>query len=103
MIGLDQLATVYTAASDGGFTVSAKTGLACRLCHLSASELATSAERDELAARRVLLWDPAYTMPDYAQVLIGGDRWNVAQGTATAPRGPSGTVIFRRAIVVRAV
>ena len=102
MIGLDQLATILTTGAGGAFTVSVKSNLACRLCHLAAAPGATSQERDELAARRMLLFDPAYSMPDFAQVDIGGEKWNIVQGTAIAPRGPSGAIAFRRVDVTRA-
>lgn len=102
MIGLIDSATVYTAAADtGAFTVEAKTSLACRLVQLPVTG-ATIDERAELAKRRILLWDAGYVMPDNAQLLVSGERWNVVQGTATAPRGPYGTVAYRRAEVVRA-
>ena len=103
MLGLIDTATVLTRhGTTGAYTVQSTATLKCRVCHLAAGAAGASEEREEMAARRMLLFDPSYTMPDYAQVVIGAERWNVVQGTAIAARGPSGTVIFRRVDVVRA-
>lgn len=101
---LDQLGTVYTAdPTTGAFTVQAQASLACRVVHLATSGAATGEERAELAKRRVLMWDASYVMPANAQVLVGGERFNILEGTDSAPRGPSGAVVYRRAEAVRAV
>ena len=103
MIGLIDVATVNTRhGTTGAYTVESTATLKCRVCHLAAGAADVSEERQEQAARRMLLFDPSYIMPDYAQVVIGTEKWNVVQGTAIAPRGPSGTVIFRRCEIVRA-
>lgn len=108
MIGLDQTATVYTPnGTTGAFDVTAKTGLACRLAHLGGAGQSPADERADPAGRRRLLWDPAYTMPEPAQVIVagdsGGDRWSVQPETVEAIRGPLGTVVYRRAAVVRVI
>lgn len=102
MLGLDQTATVYTpAVSDGTYTVVAKTGLACRLV-LATIATASGAERAAQTGARLLLWGPGYSMPESAQVAVGGVRWNVQPGTLAAERGPSGAVILQRAEVTEA-
>ena len=108
MLGFDQTATVYTPnGTDGDFTVTAKTGLACRLAHLSQAAQSPAEERSDPAGRRRLLWDAAYTMPEPAQVVVagdsGGDRWSIEAQTVEAIRGPYGAVVYRRAAVVRVI
>lgn len=108
MIGFDQTATVYTPnGTTGAFDVTAKTGLACRLAHLSQAAQSPAEERAEPAGRRRLLWDRTYTMPALAQVVVagdsGGDRWSVEAETVEAMRGANGQVVYRRAAVVRVI
>lgn len=102
MIGLDQTAIVYTEAPvTGAFTVVAKSGLRCRLAHVRGG--GSQPERAELAALRNMLWEPDYVLPETAQVEVDGIRWNPVPGTFGAMRGPSGTVLYRRCDVVRAL
>ncbi len=98
---LDSTATVYTQGVGGGYTVSAKTGLACRLSTVSAKGATSAPDRAELAAIRQLFWDPSYTMPTYCQVEIGGVRWNPIPATIAAPT-KGGAVVFRVCDVVKA-
>jgi hypothetical protein len=95
-------ADVYTAdLATGRYTVLAQADLPCRLAVIRPGT--TSApERAELAAMRRLYWGPDYAMPDYAQVEINSERWNVVQGTVTAPTWLDGTVINYQCDVVRA-
>lgn len=79
--GLDNLATIFTPAVGGSYTVVAKANLACRLALVSAETAAGGAERSELLRRRQLLWEEAYTIPRNAQVEIDGQRWNPVSGS----------------------
>lgn len=102
-IGLDQTCTVYTPdPTTGAYTVTATSGLACRLALASVSgDMGPS--RSEAAGTRRLLWGADYTMPETAQVEVDGERWNIQAGTLAAPRDLSGAVVYRRAEVTRAV
>ena len=103
MIGLVDSCDVYTAAVDtGAFTVQAKSGLACRLCHLDQSAHDAADDRAEGVRRRMLMYDRSYAMPAHCQVEIAGQRWSVVEGTADGRRGPMGTVVFNRCEVVEA-
>lgn len=96
-------ATVYTPAVSGGaWTVTAQASLKCRLSHSSLPGAALGDFREEAGGQHILLWDPTYTMPSDAQLLISSERWNVVEGTQRALRGPMGTIVFRRCLVVRA-
>lgn len=104
MFGLDQTATVYTPhATTGAYTVIAKSGLKCRLAYVEQGGSAIGGERSEIGTKRRLLWEEDYTMPDNAQVLVDGQRWNVKDGTAGALRGPASNVIYRRCELVEAI
>lgn len=103
MYGLNKTATVYTPhASTGAYTVLAKSNLACRLAH-KLSPAPGADERAELTARRRLLWDEDYTMPENAQVEIDSERWNVQPGTIDKLTDLTSSVIYRRCDVVKAV
>lgn len=102
MLGLDQVAVVYTVtAATGLYTTVATTGLRCRLAHIDNRPAATAPDRAELAAIRNMLWEPSYVMPEQAQVEVAGIRWNPVPGTFGAFRGPSGAVVYRRCDLVR--
>ena len=104
MYGLDQAADVYTPnATDGAFTTVAKSGLVCRLAYIQPGAADVGQERENIGSRRRLLWAENYTMPDTAQVLVDGERWNVRQGTAGGLRGPDSSVVYRRCEVERAL
>ena len=104
MFGLDQTATVYTPhATTGAYTVIAKSGLRCRLAYVEQGGSTIGGERSEIGTKRRLLWAEAYTMPDNAQVLVDGQRWNVKDGTLGALRGPASNVIYRRCELVEAI
>ena len=98
MIGLDQTATVYTDAG-GGFVVVDRADLPCRLTHPRGGQ--TAQDRAEIAAQRALLWE-GYAMPEYAQIDVGGTRWNVVAGTLATFRGPDGQEAYRKCLLVRA-
>ena len=101
MYGLNKTATVYTPhATTGDYTVLAKSNLACRLAH-KPSPAGGAEERAELVARRRLLWDEDYTMPETAQVEIDSERWNVQKGTVDKLTDLSSTVIYRRCDLVK--
>lgn len=101
--GLDQSASIYTAGSDGDFTVLAKSGLACRLAYVRHDAADVGEEREDIGSRRRLLWEEAYEMPDPARVVVDSENWNVLSGTYGELRGPSGAVVYRRCEVERAL
>lgn len=104
MFGLDQTATVYTPnETDGDFTTTAKSGLACRLAYIQQGGTDIGGEREDLGSRRRLLWAEDYTMPTTAQIDVDGDRFNVLPGTYGEIRGVSGAVVYRRCEVVSAL
>lgn len=110
--GFDQRATVYGRdGSTGRYTTVLTSNLACRLAHLNRQPAATGNQRAELAGIRVFLSDPAYTIPENAQIEVVGvtgpdgvtpARWNVRAGTLATMRGPSGAASFRQCDVTRA-
>jgi hypothetical protein len=110
--GFDQTATVYSRnASTGRYTTVLRSNLGCRLAHLNRTSTVTGPQRTELAGIRLLLWDPAYAMPETAQVEVSGvtgpdgvtaARWNIRTGTLASMRGPTGTAMYRQADVTRA-
>jgi len=111
--GFDQVATVYgRAGGTGAYSVVLQSNLACRLAHLNRQPASTGQERRELAGIRLLMWDPAYVMPEHAQIAVDGvttddgvtqARWNISAGTLATLRGPDGSAMYRRADVVRAI
>ena len=103
MIGLIDSAAVYTADATGAFTVVVLAALPCRLALVSSDSGPTGDARSELASRRRLLWGPDYAMPEAVQLEVAGEKWNVEAGTLAAVRGVNGSVVYRRAEVVRAV
>lgn len=101
MIGLNATATVYgRTTATGTFTTVLKSGLRCRLAHIPRGDQ-TAPDRAELAALRVLLWEPAYVLPETAQIEVDGVRWQPVAGTFGALKGPSGAVTYRQADVRR--
>ena len=103
MIGLIDRADVYTEhPTTGAYTVLAKAGLRCRMAHVNVRFVTGSADRAEIAALRNLIWEPGYDLPAYAQIEVGGDRWNPVAGTLKALRGPTGAVVYRQCDVKRA-
>jgi hypothetical protein len=80
--GLDETMTVYTEdPTTGLYTVVDASGVRCRLFHEARQPAATGLDRAELGAIRNLHYDPSYTLPDGAQILSGGQRWNCLHGT----------------------
>jgi hypothetical protein len=96
----DTTITVYGEGSGGAFDAVVPEGnaVAARFVHLSRASAATAADRAELAALRELRWDPAFLLPETAQVAdSAGVRWNPTPGTfAQRP-------VYRSADVVRVV
>lgn len=99
MLGLDQIADIYSRGVDGSHSVLVKSALPVRLGHIASNGAAP--DRVELANMRRLLWDADYYMPGGAEVEVGGSRWATIDGTFAAPRGPNGQVAFRRCDVVK--
>lgn len=95
-------ATVYTPdPTTGAFTTVANSALRGRLAVVTITT-GMGGERAELASARRWLWQPGYTLPETAQLDVGGVRWNVQAGSVAAERGPGGQVIIQRADVVKA-
>lgn len=97
----DKVGAVFVEADD--FQTAVKTDLACGLFHYQINGIMTGSDRAELMAARLLMWDPAYTMPEGSQVLIDGERWQTPRGGyALIMRRASNTPGYRRAHAVRA-
>jgi hypothetical protein len=75
--------------------------LPCRLFHVPRQPAATSAERAELAKLRNLHFDASYTLPEGAQIEVGGQRWNPVAGTEGEVK-PFSAVIQKRVDVIEA-
>lgn len=99
---MDKTATVYAPSDD--FQTPVKTGLVCGLYLISEVGAATGVDRAELLARRRLLWEPGYTMPEEAQVEIDGQRWQLPRGGGIAYPGrhDGNPGLYGRAEVLRA-
>jgi hypothetical protein len=96
-------ATVYGEnPSTGRYDTVIKAGLACDLAHLPMVSR-NYGERMETMSTRILRWDPSYVMPENAQVLIDGVRWQVQAGTFELRVGSNGALLFRQCDVVRQV
>jgi hypothetical protein len=102
---MPQTASVYTEdPTDGDFSVLATSGLRCQLAHVSGGSATTAPDRAELAAMRVLYFDPSYSLPsDHCQVEVRGERWNVLAGTVTEQRNVSDVLVYRRCDLMRAL
>lgn len=99
MFGFDQTALVYTPnGSNGVCDVLATTLTKCRLAVGNAAGR-DGGRADSSQAPR-LLWIGDYEMPSTAQIEVGGDRYNVVEGTYAAVRGPNGGVHHRHCDVV---
>lgn len=100
---MPQTASVYTEdPTDGDYSVLATASLRCQLAHVSSGAARTAPDRAELAALRVLFFDPAYTLPsDHCQVEVRGQRWTVIAGTVTEQRDASDVLVYRRADLMK--
>lgn len=102
---LTRTGSVYTRTGTGGFTTLATSTLACGLLHLNQQPGPTSSARAELAAHRRLVFDVSYDMPEGAQIVIDGIRWQVLRRTIeTIPGigiGGSLSAAYKRAYVQR--
>lgn len=95
-------ASVFVETDD--FQTAVKTDLDCGLFHYAIDGSSTGSDRAELMAARLLMWDPAYAMPEGSQVEIEGIRWQTPRGGyALIMRRASDTPAYRRAHVLRAV
>lgn len=98
----DKVASVYVEGDD--FQAAVKTDLDCGLFHYQIDGSSAGSDRAELMAARLLLWDPAYEMPEGSQVQIDGLRWQTPRGGfALITHRNTNTPAYRRAHVVRAV
>jgi len=99
MLGLDQLADVYTMTEATGLhDTLVKSSLRCRLAHPSAAQEASVVEQPEL---RKMLFEPGYEIPAFAQVEVDGLRWFPVTESFRAYRGPTSQVIYRMVTVER--
>lgn len=102
---LDQRATVYTRGTGGAFDVTDTTDLHCLLQDVGAGSAPTAPARAELTQLAILYWDPAYTMPEHAQIVVDsrpGERYQVQSGTATPDVGPGNVTVMMHADCTRA-
>ena len=82
--------TIWSRTSGTGpYNNALRTGLACRLDTISMQATATGADRDALAARRVFMWDAAYSLQEQgvqievtSPAYYAGMRWNPRPGTS---------------------
>lgn len=100
-IGIDGLGTFYTRDADGLYTVVLASDVPVTLVQIR-NTAQTMEGRREMTQGRRLLWDPSLELPKFVQVEIDGERWNIVEGPAAKPRGPSGGVYHRSTDVVRA-
>lgn len=101
-VRLDQVMDVFTEdPTTGAFTVLNQAAVPCHLFHVARQPAATAADRAELAALRNLHYSASYTLPNGAQILSGGVRWNTLHGTDGVIQ-PFGVVIQKRIDLVRA-
>lgn len=100
---MDKTASVFLEADD--FAAAVKSDLACALIHYTIDGSTAGSDRAELMAARLLLWDPAYEMPEGSQVEIDGVRWQTARGgfALLKRRLIDNSPAYRRAHVLRAV
>lgn len=105
MIGLllNKTGTVYIRATTGNkdYTDPVKTDLACGLLHLNQQAGPTSSDRAELSAARRLVFDASYQMPEGAQIVIDGNRWQLQRRTIESMPSPTGGTHHKRAYVQR--
>lgn len=99
---LNQTAIVYTRAADGSYSTVANAALACLIIKVAIAQATTGLGRSELAARRRLMWDPAYFMPAEARLSVDGALWQVQRGTHGEFRDRiTGALIYRAAEIER--
>lgn len=99
---LNQTAIVYTRAASGSYSTVANSALACLILKVSPRAATSGMGRSELTARRRLMWDPAYTLPAEARLLVDGVTWQVQRGTHGTYRDHiTGAAIYRAAEIER--
>lgn len=99
-----ETADVYVRGAGGQYTSLVKTGLRCTLTMLGRQRenAASMQDRAEFATMRILKWDYSYTMPDNAQIEIGGRRWNPRKDTIILRQArPGSEPLYWMADVVR--
>lgn len=106
--GLIQTAEVFTEdPTTGAFTVVANASLACRMGHYGSSGTDRlpppflTFSRGELDNLFVLIWGPAYTMPERCQLLISSVRWNPIVGSFLPMYDLNGGPAFNRCAIAR--
>jgi hypothetical protein len=102
VIKLNKTAIVYAQNDvDRKYTVPIKTDLKVRIAHLRARLATGTADRDELLARRHILWEATYELPERCQLEIDGIRWNPVAGTHGTFSGPAEVDRYKRCDAVR--
>jgi hypothetical protein len=97
-----ETADVYVRGAGGQYTSLVKSGLRCSLTMLNIQNATSMQDRAELATLRQLKWDYSYTMPDNAQIEIGGRRWNPRKDTIILRQArPGSEPLYWMADVVR--
>jgi len=101
---LDQRATVYTRSGGGTYATVDTTGLRCLLQDAGNGSAATAPDRAALANLAILYWDPSYTMPDHARIVVDSrpaQTYQVQAGTITPDTGPGNVTVMMHADCVR--
>jgi len=103
--GFIDTARVYAPdPTTGDYTTLINANLICVLAVGGGKYEGVSAkDRAELAAWRKLLWDPAYDMPENAQIEVDGVRYNAVAGSFVAFKIAANSIIYRRGDFVRAL
>lgn len=80
---LDSRGTVYTAEpTTGAITRLVKSDLACRLTAFRQIDTTATPDRGAGLRTYILVWESTWIMPNPAEVVIGGSRWAVVEGTS---------------------
>lgn len=100
---MQETMTVYSEGAGGSYDVLAQAAVPCRVL-TNRYRLPTSPERGEQAGNDQVTWPASYTLPETAQVLLRGQRWNLVAGTVQQTRlGPSAILVKQQADIVRAL
>ena len=90
------VATVYTThATTKLYSVVVKSNLRCTLLPITGAQ--TMESRAEMNQMRRMLWEGNYTLPNYVQVEIDGQRWQPQMESIADYKGNIGSVVAVRA------
>ncbi len=80
----------------------AKSGLACRLTNVpTITRIERQIVRAELAAEKILLFDPDYAMAEGVQIDVDGVRYQPIRGTFSVYRDWNGNNVYKRCDLLR--